>query len=138
MISQATRELAAQLGVLVIYQFGSQVRGVARPDSDYDVAILLASTHVDLEVLAGHLCSDLQISRHQLDLKILNDAAPAFQYQVVRDRTVLYEVSRDLRAQYETFVVKEYLDDDYFRGIHRQARRERLKAGRFGHRPTIH
>lgn len=136
-LSQGTRDLARQMGLIALYLFGSRARGKARNDSDYDLAALLENPETSLDPLVRALARDWNVDPLALDIRILNDAAPAFQYQVIRDRGLLYESDTNGRAQYETFLLKEYLDDDYFRDFYRSAWRQRLKEGRFGHRPPL-
>lgn len=77
------RTLQARLPhLLAVYAFGSRVQGTAQPESDLDLAVLLAG-HADVLVLfdlAGNL-SDL--ARCPVDLLDLRTASTVMQYQII-------------------------------------------------------
>jgi len=68
--------------LLAIYAFGSRITGMARPDSDLDLAVLVAgyANPLDLFNLSGKL-SD--IADCPVDLLDLRAASTVMQYQII-------------------------------------------------------
>ena len=82
-IERTVRTLQARLpGLLAVYGFGSRVQGTEGPDSDLDMAVLVAG-YADVTLLwqlAGELAD---IAGCAVDLLDLRAAATVMQYQVV-------------------------------------------------------
>ena len=68
--------------LLAIYAFGSQVQGTARPDSDLDLAVLVAGYAEPLTLweLAGNLADTAGCPVDLLDLRA---ASTVLQYQII-------------------------------------------------------
>src|SRR5687767_7443845 len=100
--TQIVSALQAQLpDLLAVYAFGSQVQGTAGPESDLDLAVLVAGTvePVRLWELAQQLASQLN---YEVDLVDLRQASTVLQYQVITTGEKLW--SRDVRsAIFESF-----------------------------------
>jgi predicted nucleotidyltransferase len=99
--------------VVFAYLFGSRVTGSSRPDSDADVAVLLD----DSVTATRHLDVRLELSRRlepvlgaEVDVVVLNDVRLAVAGRVVQQRRVLYSRDEPARVQFESRVMKEYLD----------------------------
>jgi len=77
------RTLQARLPhLLAVYAFGSRVQGTAQPESDLDLAVLLAG-HADVLVLFD-LAGDLSdLSRCPVDLLDLRATSTVMQYQII-------------------------------------------------------
>ena len=119
------------------FLFGSRVSGMARADSDVDVAVLIdaGSAHVDahsqlrrlIAALADHIAAD------RLDVVILNDAPPALAFQVLksgklafeRDRTALHRFRVSTYARHSDFEPTER----FFREVTRRRARARASRG---------
>ena len=130
---------AAMAGVVAVYAHGSRVRGKARPDSDLDLAILLGS-RLDWRA-EEQLCLEAERrlpSEFRLDIRILNEAPPAFQFRVVRERCLLFESDRSARVRFEAGVFAAYHDQQYYRDLYDAALHDRIREGRFGRRPAIY
>jgi predicted nucleotidyltransferase len=106
----AETEIVARLqsditGLEAVYLFGSHAQGVAGPDSDLDLAVLVAAP-IDAvalwdvaERLAAHLDCDV-------DLLDLRSASTVMQYQIVTTGRLLW--ARDAQAAlYESFILSE-------------------------------
>ncbi len=90
---------------LAVYAFGSQVQGTAGPDSDLDLAVLVAgyADPVQLWELAGSLAD---VAGCPVDLLDLRAASTVMQYQVVMSGQRLW--ARTLDADlFESFVLSE-------------------------------
>ncbi|MCU7370419.1 nucleotidyltransferase domain-containing protein [Paucibacter sp. O1-1] len=85
--SQRAEALVSRLrtalpGLLAIYAFGSRVQGTAGPDSDLDLAVLVAgyADPVQLWTLSGELAETAACAVDLLDLRA---ASTVMQYQVL-------------------------------------------------------
>ena len=126
------KRLEAFPEVLFALLFGSRAERTARPDSDLDLALFLppamaARERLDRRLRIAAALEDLGPA----DVVVLNDAPPLLAHRALRGVTVLM---RDRKAYVRFFVrtLAEAEDERYWREIHRRARLERLKEGRFG------
>jgi predicted nucleotidyltransferase len=102
----------ADSGLVCAYLFGSTARGVARPGSDLDVAVLFASDPP--HTLAGlhlDLADDLSAATGRpVDLVVLNRAPVDLVHRVLRDGILLLERDRSARISFEVHARAEYFD----------------------------
>ncbi len=118
--------------VLFALLFGSRAGGRPRPDSDWDIGVyvldaLTAEQRFDVRL---RLLTELQ-ELGSVDVIILNDAAPLLAQRVLQGERILI---RDHAAYVRFFVRTAALagDEQYWRQVHAQARKQRLEEGRFG------
>jgi predicted nucleotidyltransferase len=105
--------LAAQPDVVVAYHFGSTARGLARPDSDVDIAVLLEDGEADGNLLARQLkiiAALDEMDRRDVQVTLLNDATPFFIYQVIKEGRCFYERDRFERVEFQVGALKRYFD----------------------------
>ncbi len=105
--------LAAQPDVVAAYVFGSVAQGRARPQSDVDIAVLLAAdldeeTRFDRRLRIGWEVE--RIIGRQTDLVVLNDAPPLLQHQVLKHGRLIFERDRAARVEFEVRAGKIYAD----------------------------
>jgi len=127
------RALSESHCVRLGYLFGSRGRGGARPDSDYDIAVLLTEEAAQndrfrtISGLAGRLgrevCSD------KLDIVILNDAPILLRQRVLRDGKLLFQRSDADRVRFAKHTITEYQDSYIRRAEFARRRIARLKSG---------
>ena len=111
--------LAAQAPIRFAYLFGSYAMGRANAMSDVDVAVYLDDSQ-DFFTMRLKLME--QIHRHvgdHIDLVVLNDSSVVLQYEVIRHDKVLKD-NKQLRVEFETTVLREYLDSEPLREVHRE------------------
>lgn len=111
-------EFAKSRPIELVYLFGSQARGEGKTLSDYDFAILFSNSldstkrfELKLEAmtfLAGLLNTD------SVDVVDLNSAPPAFRYEAMAPRKVVYAKSEDTRVDFERQAMAEYFDRLYY------------------------
>ena len=124
-----TRLRALFPNALGIYAFGSQIQGTARPDSDLDLAILVAGYADPLT-----LWDAAQVLSNQLDLPVdlldLRAASTVMQHQILTTGERLW--GNDPQAGlFECFVMTEKLRlDESRRGLLEDIRREGPIYGR--------
>jgi predicted nucleotidyltransferase len=94
------------------YLFGSHARGQASPTSDIDVAVLFReSPPSGLQGLGFDLAGEIERSLgRQVDIVVLNRAAPDLVHRVLRDGVLVHEADRRRRVDFETRSRAEYFD----------------------------
>lgn len=68
--------------LLAIYAFGSRIQGTARPDSDLDLAVLVAG-YADLLTLFEVANELADVAGYAIDLLDLRAASTVMQYQII-------------------------------------------------------
>lgn len=126
--------LAEKRTICFAYLFGSCARGKETVLSDVDIAVYLQD---DIEHFAYRLCLMEELSHvlkgdRDIDLVVLNEAPLVLCYEVVRDGIVLKD-DPERRVEFETRVLREYLDTEPFRAVHVTAlKRSFVKERHFG------
>lgn len=100
-------------GLMGIYAFGSQAQQSAGPDSDLDLAVLVAGYVEPLKLweLGNSLAEQLNI---EVDLLDLRAASTVMQYQVITGGQRLWSIGTDAE-EFELFVLSEKYDLDLWR-----------------------
>ena len=109
--SAILQRLKSQLpNVLGIYAFGSRIRGAARPDSDLDLAVLVAGYADPLQLF--QLSAELaDIAGCEVDLLDLRAASTVMQHQVITTGERWW-ASDSQAALYETAILSEKITLD--------------------------
>jgi len=110
-ISESLALGLAELGsVLAAYIFGSRARGTERPSSDVDIAVLLEPP-ADMQGVGAVLrvCQDT-LGRDDVDVVVLNTAAPILAYEAVSGTRILATALTAVSA-YESLVAREFEDE---------------------------
>ncbi len=109
--SAIIQRLKSQLpNVLGIYAFGSRIRGDARPDSDLDLAVLVAGYADPLQLF--QLSAELaDIAGCEVDLLDLRAASTVMQHQVITTGERWW-ASDSQAALYETAILSEKITLD--------------------------
>ncbi len=114
MIDQLAAFFAAHPApVVAAWLFGSQARGDARADSDVDVAVLLARSLDSYDSLMLSLDLAAALERyldHDVDVVVMNDAAPDLAHRVLRDGVLALDRDRATRIAFEVHSRNEYFD----------------------------
>ena len=117
--------------VLLAYLYGSAVQGNLRADSDIDIGILLADDavpdHLYAIKMAGEIRSRCRLDR-EVDVRILNRRPIRFLHQVLRYGEIVFVRDERKRVDFETDVIKAYLDFKPFLREYDRMRRRRLLA----------
>jgi hypothetical protein len=108
------RAVSTRREIQAAYVFGSAVTGRTRPDSDLDVAVLLGKRldpHRALDYRLK-LMSDLgaALRRSDVELVILDDAAPLLAHRVLSQGTLVFERSRSARVRFQVRIAALYAD----------------------------
>ena len=95
--------------IVTVYIFGSFTE--SRPFSDIDIGILTGSKTVsplDFELDMENALSNL--IKIPVDIRLLNNAPLAFSQSVIRNGIVIKDTDPNLRADFESRILKEYFD----------------------------
>jgi predicted nucleotidyltransferase len=122
--------------VSLAYLFGSQVTGQTHAESDVDVAVLLDAALTAETCFAARLALIGALSQlfgtDDVDVVVLNEAAPLLAYTVLRHGVLLYCANEDARVEFQVHTLRLYEDTVPLRQLLAEAMAERLKAGTFG------
>lgn len=125
-----------QEGIVAASLIGSHARGATRPLSDIDIGVW-HEPHLNPAAL---LQMRLSLAREaaqalgtdEVDIVLLNHAAPLIRHRAIRDGQQLVERHRKARVQLETQALIEYLDTAPLRAELARGQRKRIEEGRFG------
>jgi predicted nucleotidyltransferase len=102
--------------VMLAYLFGSRVEGYARPDSDADIAIVLASENslsgyerMRLEFTLAEAIEALGLFS-EADVRSIDTAPLAVQGHVLTYGILLYSRDEEFRVEYEATTRMKYFD----------------------------
>jgi predicted nucleotidyltransferase len=117
--------------VIIAYLYGSAVQGNLRADSDIDIGILLVDDavpdHLYAIKMAGEIRSRCRLDM-EVDVRILNRRPIRFLHQVLRYGEIVFVRDERKRVDFETDVIKAYLDFKPFLQEYDRMRRRRLLA----------
>ncbi|HEY4159287.1 MAG TPA: nucleotidyltransferase domain-containing protein, partial [Polyangiaceae bacterium] len=116
--------------VAAAWLFGSEARGTARPDSDLDVALLLAErgvTALDVYELLGRIAAHLEsvAPGRRIDLVLIESQGPVFQHEVLAEGRLVHDALFKRRVDFESDAYVRYFD---FYPLHERARRLSLAS----------
>ena len=126
------RRLAEHPSIVFALLFGSRGSGVARPGSDWDIAVYLRDElgARDRFKLRCQLAAELE-DLGEVDVVVLNDAPPLLGHRALMGRRLLVRDPKAL-VRYSVRTIARSEDERYWRDLHWKARRRRLEEGSFG------
>ncbi|KKU02688.1 MAG: polymerase beta domain protein region protein [Candidatus Amesbacteria bacterium GW2011_GWA1_46_35] len=123
------REYVKDKPVEVVYLFGSQAAGNARPGSDYDFGVLYQkqlNSHqkfeMDLELVT--FFQEI-LKKNKVDVVDLDKAYLRFKYEAIKARKEIFVANNQIRDDFEYEVLRDYLDEMYYM---KQTTRDYLKV----------
>jgi uncharacterized protein len=112
-MKKKARDSIKELGIAIVYLFGSKAIGRESPLSDIDIGVVLRTVPpVDTRELYSRVFgvfSDLY-PRGKLDITFLQNASLALQFSAIKSGKVLFEEDPRMTADYENLVVNQFLD----------------------------
>jgi hypothetical protein len=140
------RTIFAKQGVVLAYLFGSQAEGTARPDSDWDFAVLLPTSSppkkfFDVRLDLTNALMDF-FRKNEMDVVVLNEAPLLLAREIARYGHIIYEdpvtrpaeqfMASTMQRYLETQPMREARNRDLYtcleRRITERALRERRNA----------
>jgi uncharacterized protein len=112
LIEEIRNLLEQEERVLFCYLFGSQAAGMSIAKSDIDVGVFLDNKKVT-DFSGERLKLIESISRtvkKDVDVVILNTAAPFLRYVVLREGKIIFERSESERVDFELKATNDYFD----------------------------
>lgn len=120
MIAVLSKTLGRDSDVRLAYLHGSHARGYSDAESDVDIAVLADPSlskdqRYDLRIkLMGAVAECPDMPSKKIDLVILQDVPVLLQFNIIRNRIVLFERDRNERISYELRVEQAYDDEQYY------------------------
>ena len=123
--------------VIAAYLYGSAAQRIMRADSDIDVGILLADDFAPdyrygvrmADEIQSRLCLTRVVDLRVVDLRVLNRRPIRFLNQVLQYGILVFVRDEKKRVEFETGILKEYLDFKPFLREYDRERRRRLIYG---------
>ena len=117
---QRLEDIARRHGITLILRFGSSVAGLARPESDLDLAVLLERVPATLDQYLD-LVHDLQttVPEREVDVAVLNTADPLFLKKITERCVLVYGSSRRLQ-EFKMHALKRYQDHRKYLALERE------------------
>lgn len=112
------KEKLDQLGIAIVYLFGSKATGRESPISDIDIGVVLKNAPSvkdarDIYQKLYELFTEIYPSE-KLDIVFLQDASLPLQYSAICEGRILFEADPIFTADFKHYVMNQYLD---FRSI---------------------
>ncbi|MDQ0862012.1 nucleotidyltransferase domain-containing protein [Bacillus sp. V2I10] len=104
---QIVNLLREKVSPVLIYIFGSTVKGTSHKNSDLDIAFLPGSdiNEYEIFILAQELAEKVNID---VDLVNLKKASTVFQGQIITTGSIIYCSNEQIRMNYEMNALKMY------------------------------
>lgn len=123
--------------IILTYLYGSLAKGVAHPQSDIDIAILLSENISEEAYPYGYraeILSDLMkaLQTNRIDLVTLNEAPPFLRFQVIRYGVLIFSRSEAKRIDFQVKTITKYNDVKRLLYVQHQYLSQRLKDGTYG------
>ncbi len=119
-LDKKVQEKLIELGVEIVYLFGSRTQNTETAFSDVDIGIVFSSTiHIadfkNIQKKYGKLCDIFsQIYKptfnKEIDLVFLQQTSIILQHQAISKGKIIFQTSAEFTADYEEKVTEEYLD----------------------------
>jgi len=103
-----------ELGISLVYLFGSKAAGTSTPMSDTDIGVVLKKPTAlkDARVLykALYYLFTWQFPAAEIDIVFLQSAPLPLQFHAAREGKILFEADAVVASDYEAHVTNMYLD----------------------------
>lgn len=127
---KSIKKIAQKYKLSLIYLFGSKALNKDSNLSDFDIAVLPKDgTKKDRKDLVLNLIFEFSQLFHsdKIDLLVLEGSSLSIQYNVISEGKLLYANNPDVRSDYETRIIKLYLDfkkfeEEYYESMHKSIR----------------
>lgn len=112
-MKKAHKDKLEELGVAIVYLFGSSATGLKNKESDIDIGVVLENglltNKLELYTSLYVLFSKI-FPKKEIDIVFLNEAPLSSQFEAIKYGKVLYEKNTNLRLQFEELTMLKYAD----------------------------
>lgn len=109
--------LAKNPHIISAYVFGSSLSGKARPESDFDLAVVVDKNSPDLEKKIYSLVQKINFPR-DLDLSLVDKkTSPLFLFQIISTGKKIYKRDLNSAIAFEDFSLHNYYDTARLRSL---------------------
>lgn len=112
-----SKSIMKELGISIVYLFGSSVEGTVTPYSDTDIGIVFREDKDlrDCGILYNKIYQEFSkifkpSFKRELDIVFLQQAPSSLQYSAIKHGQIIYEEDPAHRVDYEERVINLYMD----------------------------
>lgn len=113
-MKRLNRKRLKELGITIIYLFGSAAKGTQGPLSDIDIGLVFKDPSVleDTRAIYGEIYDELAklYPSSRLDIVFLQKSPLPLQYYAFKEGKIIYEENPVSTAGYEEMITRLYLD----------------------------
>ncbi len=140
--SKKHKDIFQEIGISVLYLFGSYAQGNAHKLSDIDIGVVFSSPEkykdktMDAYLKLYDIFTDVlpkeylkrrfKTRKHDFDLVFLQFAPLELQYNVLKQNKIIYQSNDNIEANYRENILKKYIDFSYFLNMRHQAALDRI------------
>lgn len=120
LISQIQTALEKEPNILVVYVFGSFVKGEETLESDFDIAFVVKDKKITTDEKIYKLIKDIHFPK-DLDISVIDkSSSPLLLFQIISTGKRIYEKNENLTNSFEAYVLNTYYDTQHLRNIYYQ------------------
>lgn len=122
-----------EIGVKIVYVFGSQASGYSREMSDIDIGIVLEdferyrNNSMEPYLKMYDVFTDIFSGFKEVDIVLLQFASSSLQFNALKEGVAVYCKDKRKELDYREQVFKEYCDFEYYLNIKHKAIFERCR-----------
>lgn len=127
-------EVLKKYPVKLAYLYGSYAKGIERPDSDIDIAVVpVENSEINPFRIAADV--DSAVRGKEVDVRVISSGkSPLFEFNTIRYGQPIYILDESDRIIFEVTTARRYYDTEKIRRIRHYYLSKALKGGSYGHR----
>ncbi|MFH1652980.1 MAG: nucleotidyltransferase domain-containing protein [Pseudomonadota bacterium] len=131
-ISKEKQQALEELGVGVLFLFGSRAQDIAKANSDYDIGLLMTDSDLikkgnqELYQAIFEILSEVIGELVNIDIVFLDRASLQLCYHVVKHGKVIFETNPNMRVKFFERVIREHADFEEYRKLFEETTLKRI------------